>query len=72
MMSYKKIKVLDNKKGWIEIGTLSKNELCRGVKSLMDEGQKLALERDSIALVYQNHILSIAMLTPEERAKYFD
>jgi hypothetical protein len=71
-MNAKKIKVLDNKKGWIEIGTLSKNELCRGVKSLMDEGQKLALERDFVALMYQNHILSIAMLTPEERAKYFD
>jgi|OM-RGC.v1.034852888 hypothetical protein len=71
-MNAKKIKVLDNKKGWIEIGTLSKNELCRGVKSLMDEGQKLALERDAIGMIYQNHMLSIAILTPEERAKYFD
>ncbi len=72
MMSYKKIRVHDDKKGFIEIGTLSKNELCRGVKQLMDEQKKLIMDREYVLLMYVNHMLSIAMLTPEERAKYFD
>lgn len=69
--SAKKIKVHDNKKGWVEIGTLSKNELCRGVQSLMREGQKIALERNMVAQTWQNHILSIGILTDEERNKYY-
>lgn len=70
-MNAKKIKVLDDKKGWVEIGTLSKNELCRGIKSLMAEGQKITAERDAFAIAYQNHILSICILTDEERNKYY-
>lgn len=64
--SAKKIKVLDDKKGWIEIGTMSKNELCRGVQSLMREGQKIAQERNNIAITYANHIASIDALSSQE------
>lgn len=70
-MNAKKIKVYDDKKGMVEIGTLSKNELCRGIRDLMHEGQKLAFERDMFAMAYQNHILSIGILTPEERELYY-
>jgi hypothetical protein len=59
-MNAKKYKVLDNKKGWVEIGSLSKNELCRGVKDLMDEGQQTKARLDLIQMVYMNHLASLA------------
>lgn len=55
----KKIKVLDDKKGWIEIGKLSKNELCRGVQQLMREGQHIKAAADFLALQYANHLASL-------------
>jgi hypothetical protein len=39
-MKPKKIKIKHEKKGDIELGELSKNELCRGVADMMQELQK--------------------------------
>jgi len=58
-MNAKKYKVYDDKKGWIEIGTLSKNELCRDVKSLMDEGKKTKNMLAVIDMAYANHLASL-------------
>lgn len=59
MSTAKKIKVLDDKKGWVEIGSLSKNELCRGVQQLMAEGQHVKSAADYLALQYANHLASL-------------
>jgi hypothetical protein len=58
-MNAKKIKVLDDKKGWIEIGELSKNELCRGVADMMKQAQQMKLQIDSISTIYGNHLASL-------------
>jgi hypothetical protein len=58
-MNAKKIKVLDDKKGWIEIGSLSKNELCRGVADMMKQGQQAKLTLDSLSMSYANHLASL-------------
>ena len=58
-MNAKKYKVLDNKKGWVEIGSLSKNELCRGVADMMKQGQQMKLQIDSISTIYANHLASL-------------
>lgn len=55
----KKIKVLDDKKGWIEIGNLSKNELCRGIQQLMKDGQQAKAMLDFVSIQYLNHMASI-------------
>lgn len=64
--SAKKIKVLDDKKGWVEIGSLSKNELCRGVKELMIEGQKLQNALNYGAFAYNNHMASWDAMSSQE------
>lgn len=58
-MNAKKIKVLDDKKGWIEIGSLSKNELCRGVADMMQQANKMKLALDGVQLAYANHLASL-------------
>lgn len=40
-MNAKKVKVMHDKKGVVELGSLSKNELCRGVADLMEEHAKI-------------------------------
>jgi len=59
MSTAKKIRVHDDKKGWVEIGTLSKNELCRGIAQLMKEGQQIKAAADFVAIKYANHMASI-------------
>jgi len=58
-MNAKKYKVYDDKKGWIEIGTLSKNELCRGVADMMEQAKKMKFQIDAISLSYANHLASL-------------
>lgn len=69
-MNAKKIKVLDDKKGWIEIGTLSKNELCRGVKTLMDDNKKLNEIINIGVIAFQNLQASIDAMSVEEFKEY--
>ena len=59
MSTAKKIRVYDDKKGWIEIGNLSKNELCRGIQQLMTEGQKAGMMFEQTALAYGNLLASL-------------
>jgi hypothetical protein len=55
----KKIRVKDDKKGWVEIGTLSKNELCRGIQQLMTEGQRRGIQFEQVAIQYGNLLASL-------------
>lgn len=66
MSSAKKIKVQDDKKGWVEIGTLSKNELCRGVRDLMIQGQQLQNNLINISNTYANHMASWDVMSSQE------
>ena len=66
MSKAKKIKVIDDKKGLVEIGTLSKNELCRGVESLMTQGQQLQRQLIATSNTYGNHLASWDALSSQE------
>lgn len=42
-MNAKSIKINHATKGVVELGSLSKNELCRGVSDLLQENQKIQM-----------------------------
>lgn len=70
--SAKKIKVMDEKKGLVEIGKLSKNELCRGIQSLIQEGQKNNMRFHMLGNQYANHLASFDAMSPDERKEYWN
>jgi len=65
MASFKEIEINHPKKGRIKLGSLSKNDLCRGMRDMLMQLQIA----QRLFVVSQNHVASTHACSPEDRAK---
>lgn len=76
--NWKNFNVEHPKKGLVPIKNLSNNEKGRAIVDLSHRINQMKYQAGALnealelmALVYQNHILSLAVCTPEEREEIF-